>query len=156
MAELNEVEQLALELLAEHLDPSWSFAFDRAKQRAGICNFTSKRITVSRHLAAMHPLEAMQQVLVHEIAHARAGHAAGHGVVWLREARALGYEGGTRHTLSTPTELARYLGRCPNGHEIMRFRRPDRRPRSCSRCSRRFDERYLIRWYVRRAEADAA
>jgi hypothetical protein len=52
MAELERVRRWADALIALHLDPSWSFGFDHAKTRAGLCNYTAKRITVSRHLAA--------------------------------------------------------------------------------------------------------
>ena len=38
-------------LIDLHLDPSWSFAFDNARTRAGLCNYTAKRISVSRHMA---------------------------------------------------------------------------------------------------------
>ena len=152
MADLAEVQHLAVSLLREHLPPGWSFGFDHARKRAGACHYRDRRITVSRHLAAMHPLEAMHQTLLHEIAHARAGHAAGHGPEWRRAARALGYVGGTTHSLEVPEHLARWVGRCPNGHEIPRFRRPSGgAPRSCARCSRRFDRRFLITWHERPA-----
>ena len=39
-------------LIALHLDAGWTFGFDNAKTRAGLCNYTTKRISVSRHLAA--------------------------------------------------------------------------------------------------------
>ncbi|MFD4421804.1 hypothetical protein ACFWN7_09900 [Agromyces sp. NPDC058484] len=35
-------------LIALHLDPDvWSFGFDNAKKRAGLCNYTARRISVS-------------------------------------------------------------------------------------------------------------
>lgn len=160
MADLAEVERLATTLIARHLPAGWTFGFDRAKKRAGACHFRDRRITVSRALAERHPVDAMHQTLLHEIAHAQVGHTAGHGPEWRRAARALGYAGGTTHSLAVASEHARWVGECPNGHAVLRFRRPDaRRARSCARCSPRFDRRYLIRWRARsEAEllADAA
>ena len=57
-------------LIARHLDPSWSFGFDNAKRRAGLCDYTRKRISVSRYLAARHDDDANHQTLLHEVAHA--------------------------------------------------------------------------------------
>ena len=51
MAELDRVRTWAHALIDLHLDPSWSFAFDNARTRAGLCNYTAKRISVSRHMA---------------------------------------------------------------------------------------------------------
>lgn len=152
MADLREVQHLALELIAHHLSSGWSFGFDTAKKRAGACNFTQRRITLSRHLAERHSLDDMRQTLLHEIAHAQVGPGAGHGIEWRAAARALGYVGGTTHTLATATEFARWVGECPGGHAVLRFRRPDtRRARSCARCSPRFDRRFLIVWRERTA-----
>lgn len=149
MADLDEVERVAVALINQHLPGEWTFGFDTAKKRAGACHFTKRRITLSRYLAAMHPLDTMRQTLLHEIAHAIAGHAAGHGPAWRDVARRLGYTGGTTHSLEVATEFAKWLGVCPNGHEIPRFRRPPPKPRSCGRCSRRFDTRYVIAWHER-------
>lgn len=150
MAELRDVERLATSLIRTHLPAGWRFGFDHAKKRAGACHFNDRRITLSRYLAAKHPLEAMEQVLLHEIAHAQVGHAAGHGQRWLAAARALGYTGGTTHQLEVASEYARWVGTCPNGHEVLRFRRPTAgRARSCGRCSPRFDRRFLIEWCER-------
>lgn len=153
MARLTEVELLATRLLTKHLSADWSFGFDHAKKRAGACHFASRRITVSRYLGERHPLAAMEQVLLHEIAHALAGPGAGHGPAWRRTAGAIGYVGGATHDLEVAEEFARWIGTCPQGHEVLRFRRPGTAPRSCARCSRSFDRRYLIRW---RERADAS
>mgnify|MGYP002383302567 CR=1 FL=1 len=89
-----------------YLDDSWSFGFDHAKRRAGQCDYTKKRITVSRYLAARFDDDEIHQVLLHEVAHALAGHAAAHGPAWKRVARDLGYVGGTTHHGETAVELA--------------------------------------------------
>lgn len=145
MADLQRVRVWADALIALHLDASWSFAFDSAKRRAGACHYQSRRITVSRYLAARFDDDEIHQVLLHEVAHALAGHAAAHGADWKRIARELGYVGGTTHTGETAEELAPWIGQCPVGHLAYRHRRPQR-AMSCAKCSRRFDRRFLLTW----------
>ena len=75
MAELDRVRVWAEALIRLHLDPlhgqgSWSFGFDHAKRRAGLCNYTDRRITVSRYLAAKFDDDEIHQILLHEVAHA--------------------------------------------------------------------------------------
>ncbi|MWC00306.1 SprT-like domain-containing protein [Agromyces seonyuensis] len=146
MAELERVRRWAEALIRLHLDPDvWSFGFDHAKRRAGQCNHTAHRITVSRYLAERWEDDDIHQVLLHEIAHAMAGADAAHGPVWLAQARALGYTGGRTHSGPTADEFARWVGRCPAGHEHVRHRKPTR-PMSCGRCRRAFSPQHLIVW----------
>lgn len=148
MSELTRVRRWAEALIEKHLDDSWTFAFDHAKRRAGLCDYTRKRISVSRYLAARYDDDENHQTLLHEVAHALAGPAAGHGPRWKAVARDLGYVGGTTHHGETATELAPWVGVCPAGHVAYRHRRPTRAA-SCSRCAPHFDTRHLFGWTKR-------
>ncbi|WAB82616.1 SprT-like domain-containing protein [Microcella daejeonensis] len=157
MSELDRVRVWAEALIRLHLDPidsdpPWSFGFDHATRRAGLCNYTDKRITVSRHLAARWDDDEIHQTLLHEVAHALAGPGTNHGPEWKRIAAELGYVGGTTHTGPVAEERARWRGHCPSGHEHVRFRRPAK-PVSCGKCSRTFSRAHLIRWTDARAGA---
>ena len=145
MADLPRVRTWADALIRMHLDPSWTFAFDNAKTRAGLCNFTAKRISVSRYIAQRSEDDDIHQVLLHEVAHAIAGPKEGHGATWKRIAAELGYDGGRTHDGPVPNELAPWVGHCPNGHISYRYRKPTR-PTSCGVCSRRFDPALRIAW----------
>ena len=150
MADLARVTIWAEALIRMHLDPlhgpgSWSFGFDRAKRRAGLCDYTAKHITVSRYLAQKFDDDEIHQILLHEVAHALAGAKAGHGPSWKRIAREMGYVGGRTHDGEIAHELAPWLGLCPAGHEHARFRRPTREA-SCAKCSRSFDRAHIIAW----------
>ncbi|CAN7182026.1 SprT-like domain-containing protein [Microbacterium sp. LjRoot45] len=145
MTDLLDVRRDAEALMSAHLDASWTFAFDNAKRRAGACDYTRQRITLSRYLSARYDAETNRQTILHEIAHALAGARAGHGVAWKRAARAIGYTGGVTHHGETATELAPWVGVCPAGHVAYRHRRASR-PTSCAKCSPRFDDRYLFSW----------
>ncbi|MBC7518891.1 MAG: SprT-like domain-containing protein [Microbacteriaceae bacterium] len=145
MAELDRVRQWAVALIALHLDSSWSFAFDAAKTRAGLCNYTHHRITVSRHLAARFDDDEIHQVLLHEVAHAMAGSRAAHGPRWRAVASELGYVGTRLHDGAIASELAPWVGACVGGHLHYRYRRPTR-VLACGKCSRNFDSAHVIRW----------
>jgi predicted SprT family Zn-dependent metalloprotease len=153
MAELDRVRRWADALIALHLDPAvWSFGFDNAKTRAGLCNYTEKRITVSRYLASRYEDDEIHQVLLHEVAHAMAGNRAGHGPRWRSIAIAIGYEGKRLHSGAIADELAPWVGLCPSGHAHYRYRKPTRQM-SCGACSRRFSTANLIVWQHREVSA---
>lgn len=156
MADLKRVRVWAAALIALHLDDSWTFAFDNAKTRAGLCNYTHKRITVSRYLAERFDDDDIHQVLLHEVAHALAGPRAGHGPRWKAVASDLGYVGKRTHDGSVADEFAPWVGVCPAGHEVYRYRKPDSRPRSCSKCSRSFSSAHVIVWTQRELPRRAA
>lgn len=149
MADLARVRHWAEALIALHLDASvWTFGFDNAKTRAGLCNYTEHRITVSKHLAGRYDDDEIHQVLLHEVAHAIAGSRAGHGPRWKSTAADLGYIGSRLHDGAIASELAPWIGLCPAGHEHYRYRTPVK-PLACGRCSRRYDAANLITWTKR-------
>jgi len=149
MADLERVEKWAEALIVLHLDAEvWSFRFDHARTRAGMCDFTHKRISVSRHLAARYDDDEIHQVLLHEVAHALAGPRAGHGSTWRSVAADIGYDGKRTHDGSVANDLAPWRGECPAGHEHFRFRKPQR-PLSCGACSRGFSRANIITWHKR-------
>lgn len=150
MAELARVRVWAEALIRHHLVPvfgedAWTFGFDHAKRRAGLCNYDARRITVSRYLMAEFDDDEAHQILLHEVAHALAGPKSGHGPKWKAIARELGYVGGRTHDGDVARALAPWLGECPAGHEHVRFRRPTR-PMSCGTCARGFDRAHVITW----------
>lgn len=148
MAELTRVRTWATALIRLHLDDSWSFGFDNAKTRAGLCNYTDRHISVSRYLAARYEDDEIHQVLLHEVAHALAGTRAGHGPKWKAIAAGLGYEGKRLHDGETAHEFAPWVGTCPAGHLHYRYRRPTR-ALACGECTRRFDPSHAIDWRER-------
>ena len=111
----------------------WNWGFDNAKQRAGACNYSRKRITIARGYAQVARNAQIEDTILHEIAHAMAGRAAGHGPAWKAVARSIGCSAERCHTVEfTPPK---YLMECPNGcfPPVKRQRRPSRRS-VCRRC----------------------
>lgn len=72
----------------------WTVRFDRARHRAGACDFTSGELIFSIPFIRHYTRWQFEQVVLHEIAHARVGPDNGHGREWKREAYKLGYDGG--------------------------------------------------------------
>lgn len=99
--ELTAAQTLAHSLMNEHgLDCiRWSFQFDNAKKRLGLCTYSTKTISMSRYMVAYSDEEAVRQTMLHEIAHAllptrdQWGQKVGHGPLWKAKAKSLGYTG---------------------------------------------------------------
>ncbi len=160
MADVQEVERLAKGLIAKHC-PDWRFAWDRAKTSYGMTRYQIKTITLSKPLTPLQDMEHVLDTILHEIAHVKAGGAAGHGPVWKAHARALGATpkrtsegGGTAKKLREDNTV--YVGVCPNGHIARRYmKKPPEKvrgrktaARSCGKCSNVFDSRYIITVYA--------
>ena len=69
---LKDAEELALSLMRKHGLSHWEFGFDRAKRRFGACNFSKKRISLSKYLTEVNEIEQVRDTILHEIAHALA------------------------------------------------------------------------------------
>ncbi|MGC0272177.1 SprT-like domain-containing protein [Pseudactinotalea sp. Z1739] len=142
---LEQAESMARDLMAEHGLRDWTFAFDRAKRRAGLCRFHTRTISLSRHLTELHHDDLVRDTVLHEIAHALAGPDAGHGTQWRQVAGRIGARPERTLPAEAPLPPAPWEGHCPGGHEHRRFRKPAR-PVSCSRCCPQFCIANLIIW----------
>jgi predicted SprT family Zn-dependent metalloprotease len=87
---LIEAEQMANDLIDEHLDGTWKFVWNRSKRCFGVCSFSKKEIRLSRIITETEGKEKIRDTILHEIAHAIAGGHAGHGKVWKRVAAMIG------------------------------------------------------------------
>ena len=108
--ELNDARSLANRLLNEHglSAKGWRFDFDNAR-RLGLCTYSTKTISISRHMAAAASIEDVEQTLLHEVAHALVGSGAGHGPLWKAKAASIGYLG--KRTSKNPHVEAQKQGR---------------------------------------------
>ena len=141
----SQVEQLATELLQANGLIQYSFGFDRAVRRAGQCDFSNRRITLSKHFIENSTLDSIHQVLLHEIAHALVGQDVGHGKAWKQRAGLLGYRHEKLDGAAIAKNSAKYLGLCAVGHRHYRMRRPTR-ALSCQLCNPSFSRKHLIGW----------
>jgi predicted SprT family Zn-dependent metalloprotease len=143
-------EILAQELLFLHglSQKDWKFQFDRAKKRFGMCNYTTKIISLSKYLTEINSEEKVTETLLHEIAHALAGHNAGHGKIWKEKMIELGQKPERCYGNEVITPKLKYTGRCKNFKicktEIQRKTLPKntflkQKKIACKKCCKQFN-----------------
>ena len=126
VADLVRVRHWADALIKLHLDPAaWSFGFDNAKTRAGLCNFTREahhrvplpRRPVRRRRDPPDPAARGRPCPRRAARRARAAVEADRRRTRLR---------GQAHctTAQIADELAPWVGTCPAGHVHYRYRKP--------------------------------
>ena len=123
----------------------WTFAWDNAKVRAGQCSWGKKRITLSRHIAAIWPAYEVADTVLHEAAHALAGPGEGHGWRWKRMCRVLGANPTRCYENDLPQIEGDWTGTCPGGHTHTRHREPTRVV-ACTQCDSTFRFENVIQW----------
>lgn len=98
-----QVVDLIKTLMTQHglTELGWVLTLDNSVSRAGSCCYSSKTISLSKHLvhAAKHELADVKNILLHEIAHALAGQGRGHGAHWREIAVRIGCDGRRCHSL---------------------------------------------------------
>lgn len=80
--DLGKLADVAAQKLAEYGLTGWTFGLADTRRRLGACKHRQRRIEVSEYYARNNPDAAVLDTLLHEVAHAIAGPAAGHGPVW--------------------------------------------------------------------------
>ncbi len=151
MVDIEKARALAQDLLAAHGLTDWSFAFDRAKRRAGAAHFADKKITLSRAIAEAADEQVVRDTILHEIAHALVGPEHHHDRHWREVCIRIGGSGHAQLS-NAPHIPGAWIGTCPAGHTIERFRRPTRLM-SCARCKPSFSPEYQFVWHRRNNEA---
>jgi predicted SprT family Zn-dependent metalloprotease len=113
---LHEAQILARDLMTTHGLAGWSFRFDHARRRFGCCNYTHKRISLSRPLTLLNPIEQVRDTILHEIAHAMTP-GKNHGPEWRAACARIGAKPARCYTddavVSPPRAPARYQIGCP-------------------------------------------
>lgn len=79
---LPDAQRLTLSLMHDHGLRGWVFAFNRRKRCLGLCRHHEKQIELSIFYISANDEESVRDTILHEIAHALAGPAAGHGPKW--------------------------------------------------------------------------
>ena len=87
---LVDAQTMALDLIQQHC-PEYTFRFNNRKSSFGICSFTHRRIELSRIHTSIESEEQVRNTILHEIAHALAGHENGHNRIWKSIARSIGH-----------------------------------------------------------------
>jgi hypothetical protein len=102
----------------------WTFDFDRATTREGLCDYKKKRISFSGQILPHRTREEFRQTMLHEIAHAMTP-GAKHGPIWKAMARQLGYTGKREvettaaiRAVQRENGMKREVGYAPDGYPV--------------------------------------
>lgn len=154
---LRDARALAQTLMLEHNLSSWSFRFDRAKRRFGMCDYTHQVISLSRHLTLLNETEKVREVILHEIAHALTPDA-GHGPAWRKKCRELGIPPARCFSSDEVAQpAAPYALVCPRcGLKVARHRKTNTKY-LCRTCWSKRDrglpaEAFMLEWRTRSDE----
>ena len=136
---LKEVEVAADRLLAEYqaagvVDRRWTFGFDLATTRAGICRYGERRINLSVSYCLAAGRDEITDTILHEIAHAIVGPQHNHDAVWKATAREIGCTGDRCHRVKHSEP--RWVGECGCGQQWFRqtLQRRMMNNRVCAKC----------------------
>ena len=136
---LREVEEIANGLMAQHqgsgaLQAGWSFGFDLAPARAGVCRYRERRIDLSVSYCLAATRAEIEDTVLHEIAHAIVGPKHNHDAVWKAKAREIGCRGERCHRVQH--SVPRWIGECGCGQQWFRqtLQRRMVRNRVCAKC----------------------
>ena len=111
---LSRIERKAEQLMAQHGLERWSFQFDDALSRAGVCFEGLRVISLSRQFCVHASYKEIEDLILHEIAHALAGHRHHHDAVWKKVARSIGCTAERCHDVNfAPPKFIVSCPRCP-------------------------------------------
>lgn len=132
------------ELGREHLgttltDLGWTFVFDDAKRRAGVCRYRPRQIGLSRYLTTVMPWDEVEDTIRHEIAHALDFHhrgRSGHDEDWKIWALYCGARPKRCYQFDAPPDpSAPYQGTCPGCGATKDYYRQPIFWRRCGTCT---------------------
>ena len=136
---LPEVEQIAHELISrsvatQSMPDGWTFGFDLAPSRAGVCRYQERRIDLSVSYCLAATRSDIQDTILHEIAHAIVGPRHNHDKVWKAKAREIGCLGERCHRVHHTA--AKWVGECRCGQQWFRqvLQRRMMSNRVCAKC----------------------
>lgn len=134
---LRDIETQAKALMNLHNVGHLTFGFDNGKRRIGATHFMAGvpvKITLSKHFAALLTPDEIRETVLHEIAHAIAGHKAGHGPAWKAAAIRVGAKPERCATAVTARPEAAVQGKCPNCDFVHQQHRLPMRVSYCPTC----------------------
>ena len=134
---LFHAQVLAEEQLYLHGLHDWNFIFDTAKKRFGCCNYRTKTISLSKDLTVLNSEKNVQNTILHEIAHALAGHQAGHGKKWKEIMQKMGADFSRCYGEEIITPKLKYTAQCPNCKTTIQ--RKIKRAIACKSCCKKYN-----------------
>jgi predicted SprT family Zn-dependent metalloprotease len=148
---INDARELALAEMLKHGLDDWTFRFDKAKTRAGMCSYNLKIISLSHPITILWDEADVLDIIRHEIAHAITGYSREerhHGEAWKRNCVLVGAKPRRCYdSQNMPAVAAPWNGVCAAGCGLTYT--AHRRPKQATACNghgRSFNIQYLIIW----------
>lgn len=143
-------QNLVLQELKNHNLKGWSFKYDNAFLRLGVCRYRTKTIGLSSTFVLNNTEEEVRNVILHEIAHAIAGIGAGHSRKWRRIATNIGCSFVSRVNKNAVMPERTKIATCPNCGKVCRYYKV-RRSLACKACCDKYNngkytKEYLFKW----------
>lgn len=155
---LQEVEHLALKLMDEFglLKKRWRFQFNTQKRSLGLCKrcfFNGYSIQLSKPWMLKLPMEQVDRIIRHEIAHALAPPHENHGKIWKEMCCVVGIPNEDRcfkdKVISNEflKETAKWKNECPTCGRVKYKHKRSYTPQSCGSCSGgKYNEQHKVKW----------
>jgi SprT protein len=133
-------ETLARELMAQHGLGHLRFEWHASNKAMGICHhvrcapfwvWTCAKITLSLGLVQVNDEAIIRNTILHEIAHAKAGHKAGHGPLWKLAAIGVGAKPNATCGLGVNSVPTNIKAICPLCSQVHYFCRMPRKTKYC-------------------------
>lgn len=131
----------------------YSFHFDSAKKRAGICRYNRKKISLSIDICRnnLDRDDEIMDTLLHEIAHALSyklygRQAVGHGYLWKHIAKQVGAKPQRCYTSRDYKPVkGKYTATCSSCGHTRDYHKKLKLSRSCGKCNpKRYDPKYKL------------
>jgi len=145
--DLFDAEIMAKELISKYV-PHYRFAFNNLKTVNGQCNYTTRTINLSRPLTKLRSREAVQNTIMHEIAHALT-QGSKHGHAWQMQMLRFGLKPERCSSDKVDkSSISNWKAVCRFCRKESFFVRKPRVVRSCGDCgNKKFNEKYLLTYY---------
>jgi predicted SprT family Zn-dependent metalloprotease len=142
--DLNEIEDKVKELFTKHglYELGWKFKWDNSTKRTGLCNYTTKTISLSKKISPQRNEADITNTILHEIAHVLAGFDNHHNDIWRETAISIGCDG-NRCSYDVDVKYT-YKGLCPACSKV--HWRNNIKNASCSSCDDKFNPEYILVW----------
>lgn len=103
--DLKKAQTMMLDMMKHHNLVGWSFKFDKAVTRLGLCSHRQQRLFLSIHATSVNSEEVVLNTILHEIAHALVGSMHGHDDTWRNKAISIGCNGERCSTIAVKAPI---------------------------------------------------